>query len=78
MIQYVKQENLIIGEHGKEARATRLITERASRRIGQMAFEIAQARPRKVSTLTYNNDPTVTDAVDHSISLSSTSQMYCQ
>jgi isocitrate/isopropylmalate dehydrogenase len=54
MIQYVKQENLIIGEHGKEARATRLITERASRRIGQMAFEIAQARPRKVSTLTYS------------------------
>lgn len=46
--QYVKQENLTIGEHGREARATRLITERASRRIGQMAFEIARTRPRKV------------------------------
>jgi isocitrate/isopropylmalate dehydrogenase len=47
--QYVKQENLVHGEAGKEARATRLITERASHRIGQMAFEIALARPRKVS-----------------------------
>ena len=46
--QYVKQENLTIGEHGKEARATRLITERASHRIGKMAFEIALGRPRKV------------------------------
>lgn len=46
--QYVKQETVTQGEHGKEARATRLITERASRRIGTMAFEIAQARPRKV------------------------------
>lgn len=41
----------MIGEHGKEARAVRLITERASRRIGQMAFEIALGRPRKVSTM---------------------------
>ena len=47
-LQYVKEENLTIGEHGKEARATRLITERASRRIGQMAFELALARSRKV------------------------------
>jgi len=51
LIQYVKQETLTVGEHGKEARAMRLITERASRRIGQMAFEIALARSRKVSTL---------------------------
>jgi isocitrate/isopropylmalate dehydrogenase len=50
-IQYVKQEHLIVGEHGKEARATRLITERASRRIGEMAFEIARTRPRKVCNL---------------------------
>jgi len=46
--QYVKQETQITGEHGKEARATRLITERASRRIGQMAFKMALERPRKV------------------------------
>lgn len=48
--QYVKQEILTVGENGKEARATRLITERASRRIGQMAFDLAAARPRKVRT----------------------------
>lgn len=47
-MQYVKQETQTNGEHGKEARATRLITEHASRRIGQMAFEIANSRPRKV------------------------------
>ena len=35
-------------DSGREARATRLITERASRRIGQTAFELALARPRKV------------------------------
>jgi hypothetical protein len=47
-LQYVKQEALTQGEFGKEARATRLITERASERIGKMAFELALARPRKV------------------------------
>lgn len=47
-IKYVKQERQTDGEHGKEARATRLITERASQRIGEMAFELANARPRKV------------------------------
>lgn len=46
--QYVKQEQLIPTENGREARATRLITERASRRIGKTAFEIALGRPRKV------------------------------
>ena len=46
--QYVKQETLTQTDSGKEARATRLITERASRRIGTMAFELALARPRKV------------------------------
>ena len=45
---YVKQEEQTTGPNGKEARATRLITERASRRIGQMAFELALARERKV------------------------------
>ncbi len=48
LFQYVKQETQTSGEHGLEARATRLITERASRRIGQMAFELARSRPRKV------------------------------
>lgn len=48
--QYVKQEVSEMGEHGREARATRLITERASRRIGKMACEIALQRPRKVRT----------------------------
>ena len=48
-MQYVKQESQTNGEHGKEARATRLITEHASRRIGQMAFELANSRPRKVN-----------------------------
>jgi isocitrate/isopropylmalate dehydrogenase len=47
-MQYVKDENLIQTENGKEARATRLITERASTRIGKIAFELAKARPRKV------------------------------
>lgn len=50
-MQYVKQETQTNGEHGKEARATRLITERASRRIGQMAFKLANSRPRKVKIL---------------------------
>ena len=49
--QYVKQEVSEMGEHGREARATRLITERASKRIGKMACEIALQRPRKVRTL---------------------------
>ncbi|KAF7971783.1 hypothetical protein HWV62_19975 [Athelia sp. TMB] len=61
---YVKQENLTIGEHGKEARATRLITERASRRIGTMAFEIALARPRKHLTVIHkSNVLSVTDGL---------------
>ncbi|KAF9515456.1 hypothetical protein BS47DRAFT_1381498 [Hydnum rufescens UP504] len=41
---YIKEETMSLGPNGKEARATRLITERASRRIGQMAFETALAR----------------------------------
>lgn len=43
--QYIKEETQTTTPAGKEARATRLITERASRRIGQMAFEIALNRP---------------------------------
>lgn len=49
MDQYIKEETMSIGPTGKEARATRLITERASRRIGQMAFETALARGPSVS-----------------------------
>lgn len=49
--QYVKQEVSEIGEHGRVAKATRLITERASMRIGKMACEIALQRPRKVREL---------------------------
>ncbi|KJA24538.1 hypothetical protein HYPSUDRAFT_85914 [Hypholoma sublateritium FD-334 SS-4] len=61
---YVKEEILTIGEHGKEARATRLITERASRRIGQMAFELALARSRKHLTIIHkSNVLSVTDGL---------------
>jgi len=61
---YVKQETLTIGENGKEARATRLITERASRRIGQMAFDLALARPRKHLTIIHkSNVLSVTDGL---------------
>ncbi len=48
LVQYVKQETIINTEHGREARAIRLITERASERIGRMAFDLALTRPRKV------------------------------
>ncbi|EPT02834.1 hypothetical protein FOMPIDRAFT_1022714 [Fomitopsis schrenkii] len=53
---YVKQESLTTGEHGKEARAIRLITERASHRIGKMAFEIALGRPRKQVTIIHKSN----------------------
>ena len=60
-VQYVKQETLTSTDSGKEARATRLITERASRRIGTMAFELALARPRKVLvTPLFTNVPAFT------------------
>lgn len=59
-VQYVKQEALTQGKFGKEARATRLITERASGRIGKMAFELALARPRKVHPISlFMNDPSL-------------------
>ncbi|KAJ3481174.1 hypothetical protein NLI96_g7838 [Meripilus lineatus] len=61
---YVKQEELTNGTNGKEARATRLITERASRRIGQMAFELALARPRKHLTIIHkSNVLSITDGL---------------
>ena len=73
-LQYVKQETTTIGEHGKEARATRLITERASKRIGKAAFELALARPRKVS-LNKNRGLKIDSRID-STSRSSTNRMY--
>ncbi|TFY78637.1 hypothetical protein EWM64_g5375 [Hericium alpestre] len=61
---YVKQETMIHTETGREARATRLITERASRRIGKMAFEIALKRPRKLVTIIHkSNVLSVTDGL---------------
>ncbi|KAJ7667749.1 mitochondrial NAD-homo-isocitrate dehydrogenase LysB [Mycena polygramma] len=61
---YVKDENLIQTENGKEARATRLITERASRRIGKIAFELANARPRQLLTIIHkSNVLSVTDGL---------------
>ncbi|KAG6880430.1 hypothetical protein C0992_000032 [Termitomyces sp. T32_za158] len=61
---YVKQEVQTVTESGKEARATRLITERASRRIGQMAFELALARPRKQLTIIHkSNVLSITDGL---------------
>ena len=49
--QYVKLETIEYPEEGRIARATRVITENASRRIGETAFEIASQRPRKVCKL---------------------------
>ncbi|KAH9947286.1 mitochondrial NAD-homo-isocitrate dehydrogenase LysB [Amylocystis lapponica] len=61
---YVKQEFITPTEHGREARATRLITERASRRIGKMAFELALARARKQVTIIHKaNVLSVTDGL---------------
>jgi len=51
LTQYVKDETQTVGPKGKEARATRLITEYASRRIGEMAFSLAKDRPRKVGII---------------------------
>ncbi|KAF8326660.1 mitochondrial NAD-homo-isocitrate dehydrogenase LysB [Cantharellus anzutake] len=62
---YIKEETLTLGSVGKEARATRLITERASRRIGQMAFETALARgPSPLLTIVHkSNVLSVTDGL---------------
>lgn len=61
---YVKQETSSDGQHGKEARATRLITEHASRRIGRMAFELAKARQRKQVTIIHkSNVLSITDGL---------------
>ncbi|PIL36839.1 hypothetical protein GSI_00529 [Ganoderma sinense ZZ0214-1] len=61
---YVKQEQITPTENGREARAIRLITERASSRIGKMAFDIALGRPRKQVTIIHkSNVLSVTDGL---------------
>ncbi|CAE6391834.1 unnamed protein product [Rhizoctonia solani] len=69
MVVYVKQEKLEDGPKGKEARATRLITEYASRRIGKMGFEVALARggrrgkPPTLTVVHKSNVLSVTDGL---------------
>ncbi|KAF8520124.1 mitochondrial NAD-homo-isocitrate dehydrogenase LysB [Gautieria morchelliformis] len=61
---YVKEEKLTTTGNGKEARATRLITERASRRIGKTAFDLALGRPKKHVTIIHkSNVLSVTDGL---------------
>jgi len=62
---YIKEETMTIGVNGKEARATRLISERASRRIGRMAFEVALTRgPNPLLTIVHkSNVLSVTDGL---------------
>ncbi|WFD07384.1 homoisocitrate dehydrogenase [Malassezia vespertilionis] len=71
---YVKQESLEDGPDGKVARAVRLITEKASTRIGRKALEIARARaalrnetgsttPTKVTICHKSNVLSVTDGL---------------
>ncbi|KAF8138253.1 hypothetical protein EV363DRAFT_1154773 [Boletus edulis] len=61
---YIKEETQTVGERGIETRATRLITEYASRRIGEMAFKIALTRPRKHVTIIHkSNVLSVTDGL---------------
>lgn len=65
--QYVKQETIEDTPQGRVARATRQISERASTRIGRMAFEIAlaaaqvkQQRGTAASAYGWTGGPTVT------------------
>ncbi|KAG9317269.1 hypothetical protein JVU11DRAFT_1463 [Chiua virens] len=61
---YIKEETQSVGEKGTETRATRLITEYASRRIGEMAFKIALTRPRKHVTIIHkSNVLSITDGL---------------
>ncbi|CAG8562027.1 654_t:CDS:10 [Acaulospora colombiana] len=62
---YVKQEKLEKDSNGKQvAKATRVITENASRRIGEMAFKLAAARPRKHLTIIHkSNVLSITDGL---------------
>ncbi|KAI5120502.1 hypothetical protein M0805_000087 [Coniferiporia weirii] len=61
---YIKKEESSIGPKGREARATRLITEWASSRIGKSAFDIALNRPRKHLTIIHkSNVLSITDGL---------------
>ncbi|EIN10352.1 Isocitrate/isopropylmalate dehydrogenase [Punctularia strigosozonata HHB-11173 SS5] len=61
---YIKQETASNTSNEREARATRLITERASKRIGRTAFELALKRPRKHVTIIHkSNVLSVTDGL---------------
>lgn len=62
---YVKQETLEKTADGKQvAKATRVITEHASKKIAQMAFKIAEARPRKHLTIIHkSNVLSITDGL---------------
>lgn len=53
---YVKKEEERLTENGREAHAIRVITEKASRRVGRMAFELALARPRKHLTIIHKSN----------------------
>ncbi|KDQ17198.1 hypothetical protein BOTBODRAFT_30009 [Botryobasidium botryosum FD-172 SS1] len=61
---YIKEETQIMTPNGKEARATRLITERASRRIGKMAFETALSRGKQNPVLTIVHKSNVLSVTD--------------
>ncbi|KAG6378525.1 hypothetical protein JVT61DRAFT_12786 [Boletus reticuloceps] len=59
-----KKKHRLLGKGAPKARATRLITEYASRRIGEMAFKIALTRPRKHVTIIHkSNVLSVTDGL---------------
>ncbi|EJT97695.1 Isocitrate/isopropylmalate dehydrogenase [Dacryopinax primogenitus] len=64
---YIKQETSSHSEeNGREARATRLITERASKQIGRMAFRIAlsRAKPDHPASLTIVHKSNVLQLTD--------------
>lgn len=54
---YVKQESIEDTPEGRVSRATRVITEKASSRIGRKAFEVARARA-ELRKRSGNDDPT--------------------
>lgn len=61
---YVKQEQLTTTSDDVRATATRLITKRASKRIGEMAFKLAMQRPRKHLTIIHkSNVLSITDGL---------------
>lgn len=75
IFQYIKQEERSDGPKGREARATRLITEYASTRIGRAAFDIALDRPRKVCPMCIQSN-IASELIYSSILLSYINQMF--